>query len=65
MERPSVCPSCLSRFADIHGMTYPDGKFTVGTACTDTWHKGPGYDPAKLNLTPEDIVFLAGQNIGF
>ena len=61
MERPSVCPACLSKYEDIRGMVYPAGSFQ-GATCKDSWHRGAEY-PNELQLTPEDQKFLAWQYI--
>lgn len=51
MERPDHCPKCFSKFSDIHFLIF-------GEQCTDVWHKGPDYDPDRLELTPQDRTFL-------
>lgn len=61
-EWPKVCPCCLSKNADIHGIIYADG-FAVGVRCSHDWHKGPGYRPETLNLTDDDRVFLRQNRI--
>ena len=62
MERPSLCPKCLSQHSDIKGLIYKDGN-PVGTQCADDWHRGADYHPEVLDLTQEDRKFLAAQYI--
>lgn len=57
MTRPLLCPKCLSKHADIHGMVYQSGS-AVGTRCEDDWHRGPDYNPNELKLTDDDRAFL-------
>ena len=58
MDRPDRCPRCLSKFADIKGVIYPNGNANDGFQCDDPWHLGVGYDPNILVLTEEDRAFL-------
>lgn len=62
MAWPSVCPTCLSRHEDIHGMIYLAGA-AAGIRCEDDWHKGSGYDPEELNLTDADRAWLKRAQI--
>jgi len=62
MDWPKVCPTCLSKYADIRGMVYPAGGAT-GDRCEHEWHKGEGYDPSVLNLTDDDRAFLMREHI--
>lgn len=59
---PELCPTCYSRFTDIHNMIFPVGSYE-GHPCVDTWHKGPAYDPDVLVLTQEDKKFLKSQKV--
>ena len=63
MERSPVCPSCLSKYADIRGMLYPCGSY-VGYQCEDIWHRGAEYDPNTLFLNDADIAMLKDWGIG-
>ena len=62
MERPEVCPYCLSKYTDIRGLVYGPGD-RVGTQCPNDWHRGPGYDPNVFKLSAFDEEFLAEQKI--
>jgi hypothetical protein len=62
MAHASTCPGCASRWPDIRGLLYSPGA-TVGTQCTDDWHKGADYHPEILVLTVEDRAWLAGMHI--
>ena len=57
MERSPCCPTCLSKYEDVHGMIYPCGA-TDPRRCEDIWHRGSQYDPNKLDLSDEDMEFL-------
>ena len=58
MERSPICPGCLSKYLEIHGLVYGVGS-CVGTRCEDDWHKGVGYNPDRWELTAFDEEFLA------
>lgn len=58
MERSPICPNCLSKFSDIRGMLYRDGK-PIGERCEDDWHRGAGYDPNRWELSSSDIAWLS------
>jgi hypothetical protein len=62
MDRPILCPNCLSKYLEIHGMLYRDGK-PVGERCEDIWHRGPEYDPDRWILSAQDEEFLETQKI--
>lgn len=62
-EWPIVCPKCLQKHENIHGMVYADGS-AVGERCDHPWHKGPGYRPEELHLSDDDRAFLSRMNIG-
>jgi hypothetical protein len=62
MERSPICPNCLSKFNDIRGCIYVDGKVT-GRRCEDDWHRGIGYDPNKWDLSEFDTEFLSEQKV--
>lgn len=62
MERSPICPNCLSKNEDIHGMIYSVGQ-VVGVRCSDLWHKGWISDPDKWVLTAYDQEFLAEQKV--
>jgi hypothetical protein len=62
LERPSVCPACLSKYSDIRGMTYGIGQY-IGDPCTDDWHKGANYNPSELVLTDYDRDMFAAIHI--
>lgn len=59
LERLKVCPTCISRFEDIHGIVYPAGSYS-GTPCEDSWHRGPNYNPDVLVLTEADRKMFEG-----
>jgi len=61
LDRPLVCPKCLSQHEDIHGVIYVEGCFAG--QCEDPWHRGDLYDPNVLDLTAEDRDFLTQQHI--
>jgi hypothetical protein len=63
MAHASNCPCCASRYEDIRGLLYSPGQ-TVGVQCCDDWHKGPGFDRSKLNLSDYDIMLLRALRIG-
>jgi hypothetical protein len=54
LERSPCCPTCLSKYEDVHG---PCGA-TDPRRCEDIWHRGSQYDPNKLDLSDEDMEFL-------
>jgi hypothetical protein len=58
MERSPICPNCLSKHENIHGMLYAVGQ-TVGTRCDDAWHLGATYNPDRWILSAFDEEFLA------
>ena len=62
MEHSPICPKCLSRFVEIHGLIYHQGS-PVGERCEDAFHRGPGYDPDRWILSAQDEEFLAEQKI--
>jgi len=62
MERSPICPTCLSKLLNIHGMVYSPGQY-VGERCTDTWHLGAEYDPNRWELSEFDREFLAEQKV--
>jgi hypothetical protein len=62
LERPSVCPACISKYPDIHGMIYGVGQY-IGRQCENNWHRGQNYNPNELVLTADDRKFLSKQNI--
>jgi hypothetical protein len=62
MEWPPTCPRCASKYAEIHGVVFATGS-TAGVPCDNDWHKGPGYDPSKLNLSDTDRAFLMETHI--
>lgn len=62
MERSPICPNCLSKFCDVHGMLYHVGS-SVGERCDDSWHKGAEYDPNRWVLSAFDFEFLAEQHV--
>lgn len=62
MERSPICPRCLSKHADIHGMVYAVGVI-LGLQCEDVWHRGAEYNPNKWVLSEFDREFLAEQHI--
>lgn len=62
MDRSLICPNCLSKHENIHGMLYAVGQ-TVGTRCEDVWHLGATYNPDRWELTASDEEFLAEQYI--
>ena len=62
MERNPICPNCLSRFENIHGLVYRVGV-VVGERCEDVWHRGAQYDPNKWDLSEADKEFLLQDHI--
>jgi hypothetical protein len=62
MERSPICPNCLSKFAEIHGMLYRNGN-PVGERCENTWHLGAEYNPDRWVLSAFDEEFLEEQHI--
>lgn len=62
MERPPLCPTCLSKWPEIHGMIYHDGQPT-GDRCENTWHLGAEYNPDRWELSAFDEEFLSEQHI--
>lgn len=62
MERIPLCPTCLSKWLEIHGMIYRDGRPT-GERCEDIWHMGAEYNPNRWVLSAFDEEFLAEQHI--
>jgi len=61
MERSPICPTCLSKHADIHGMVWAVGG--VGHSCDDVWHRGAEYDPNRWKLSPFDEEFLSENHV--
>ena len=57
MDTPELCPRCLSKYEEIHGMIYVFGS-VIGTRCDHDWHYGAGYEPSKIVLTDSDREFL-------
>jgi hypothetical protein len=62
MDYPDICPKCLSKYPDIHGMIYGVGQY-IGRQCEDDWHRGQNYNPNELVLTADDRTFLTGNRI--
>jgi hypothetical protein len=62
MERSPICPNCLSKFCEIHGMLYRAGN-PVGERCEDVWHLGAEYNPDRWELSAFDEEFLSEQKI--
>jgi hypothetical protein len=62
MDRSPICPTCLSKNEDIHGMVYPAGNH-VGERCDDAWHRGAEYDPNRWQLSAFDREFLSEQKV--
>jgi hypothetical protein len=62
MERPELCPKCLSKWVNIRGLLYGPGD-VVGTQCDGSWHLGENYDPDRWVLSAADEKFLETQRI--
>ena len=62
MERSPICPNCLSKYAEIHGMLYRNGN-PVGERCEDSWHLGAEYNPDRWVLSAFDEEFLSEQKV--
>lgn len=51
------CPTCFSKYPEIHGILYPAGSYD-GHKCEDAWHRGASYNPDVLVLTKEDRALM-------
>lgn len=62
MDRPALCPGCLSKYEEIHGLIFAAGS-TASTQCDHDWHRGVTWNPDRWVLTPFDEEFLSEQKV--